>query len=152
MGFNRQKSKRLTFNHQPSKRPPPPPIETLFHQSEDKRTLNFHKLRFSYVKSILITNITFPMLLLKLSTLNVAIFLFFSLVLSLLCVYYIRMLFRHVFFGSNNVVADEYDHVVLDKVALCIDTLCMQQKCDESALCVQQIGVAKGKKNSGLVT
>ena len=43
-------------------------------------------------------------------------------------------------------VADEYDHVVLDKVALCIDTLFMQQKCDESALCVQQIGVAKEKK------
>ena len=46
---------------------------------------------------------------------------------------------------SSNVVSDECD--VLDKAALCI-----QQKCDESALCVQQIDVAKEmKKNSGLV-
>ena len=37
---------------------------------------------------------------------------------------------------SSNVVSDECD--VLDKAALCI-----QQKCDESALCVQQIDVAK---------
>ena len=29
--------------------------ETGFHQSEDKRKLNFHKRRFSYVASILIT-------------------------------------------------------------------------------------------------
>ena len=27
-----------------------------------------------------------------------------------------------------------------------MDTLCIQQKCDESALCVQQIDVAKGIK------
>ena len=116
--------------------------ESGFHQSEDKRELNCHKLT-SYVTSILITKITFAMFLLKLSTLSAAIFLFVSLVLSLLCVYYIRMLCRHVCFVSNNVVADECDHVVLDKTALCMDTLCIQQKCDEPALCVQQIHVAK---------
>ena len=32
------------------------------------------------------------------------------------------------------------------EAALCMDTLCIQQTCDESALCVQQIGVAKGIK------
>ena len=83
------------------------------------------------------------MFLLKLSTLSAAIFLVVSLVLSLLCVHYIRMLCRHVCFVSNNVVADECDHVVLDKTALCMDTLCIQQKNDEPALCVQQIHVAK---------
>ena len=65
------------------------------------------------------------MFLLKLSTLSAAIFLVVSLVLSLLCVHYIRMLRRHVCFVSNNVVADECDHVVLDKTALCMDTLCI---------------------------
>ena len=83
------------------------------------------------------------MFLLKLSILSAAIFLFVSLVLSLLCVYYIRMLCRHVCFVSNNVVADECDHMVLDKTALCMDTLCIQQKCDKQALCVQQIHIAK---------
>ena len=117
--------------------------ESGFHQSEDKRKLNCHELRSSYVTSILITKITFAMFLLKLSTLSAAIFLFVSLVLSLLCVYYIRMLCRHVCFVSNNVVAEECDHVVLDTTALCMDTLCIQQKCDEPALCVQQIHVAK---------
>ena len=67
-----------------------------FHQSDDKRKLNCHKLKSSYVTSILITKITFAMFLLKLSTLSAAIFLFVSLVLSLLCVYYIRILCRHV--------------------------------------------------------
>ena len=43
------------------------------------------KLRPSYVTSILITKLTFAMFLLKLSTLSAAIFLFVSLVLSLLC-------------------------------------------------------------------
>ena len=57
--------------------------ESGFHQSEDKRK---HKLRSSYVTSILITKLTFAMFLLKLSTLSAAIFLFVSLVLSLLCV------------------------------------------------------------------
>ena len=47
--------------------------------------LNCHKLRSSYVTSILITKLTFAMFLLKLSTLSAAIFLFVSLVLSLLC-------------------------------------------------------------------
>ena len=117
--------------------------ESGFHQSEDKRKLNCQKLRLSYVTSILITIITFAMFLLKLSTSSAAIFLFVSLVLSLLCVYYIRMLCRHACFVSNNVVADECDHVVSDKAALCMDTLCIQQKCDESALCVQQIDVAR---------
>ena len=59
--------------------------ESGFHQSEDKRKLNCHKLRSSYVTSILITKLTFAMFLLKLSTLSTAIFLFVSLVLSLLC-------------------------------------------------------------------
>ena len=59
--------------------------ESGFHQSGDKRKLNCHKLRSSYVTSILITNLTFTMFLLKLSTLSAAIFLFVSLVLSLLC-------------------------------------------------------------------
>ena len=76
--------------------------ESGFHQSKDKRKLNGHKLRefrSSYVTSILITKIAFAMFLLfllKLSALSAAIFLFVSLVLSLLCVYYIRMLCRHV--------------------------------------------------------
>ena len=59
--------------------------ESGFHQSEDKRKLNCHKLRSSYVTSILITKLTFAMFLLKLSTLSAAIFLFVSLVLLLLC-------------------------------------------------------------------
>ena len=59
--------------------------ESGFHQSKDKRKLNCHKLRSSYVTSILITKLTFAMFLLKLSTLSAAIFLFVSLVLSLLC-------------------------------------------------------------------
>ena len=63
--------------------------ESGFHQSEDKRKLNCHKLRSSYETFILITKITFAMFLLKLSALSAAIFLFVSLVL---CVYYIRML------------------------------------------------------------
>ena len=45
-----------------------------FQKSEDKCKLNCHKLRFSYVTSILITS-------------SAAIFPFVSLVLSLLCVY-----------------------------------------------------------------
>ena len=36
-----------------------------FHQSEDKRKLNCHKLRSSYVTSILITKLTFAMFLLN---------------------------------------------------------------------------------------
>ena len=56
-----------------------------FHLSEDKRKLNCHKLRSNYVTSILITKLTFAMFLLKLSTLSATIFLFVSLVLSLLC-------------------------------------------------------------------
>ena len=59
--------------------------ESGFHQSEDKRELNCHKLRSSYVTSILITKLTFAMFLLKLSTLSAVIFLFVPLVLSLLC-------------------------------------------------------------------
>ena len=48
--------------------------ESSFHQSEqDKRK---HKLRSSYVTSILITKLTFAMFLLKLSTLSAAILLF----------------------------------------------------------------------------
>ena len=72
--------------------------ESGFHQSEDKRKLNCLKLRSTYVTSILVTKITFDMVLLKLSTLSAAIFLFVSLVLSLLWVCYIRMLCMHVWF------------------------------------------------------
>ena len=43
------------------------------------------KMPPSYVTSILITKLTFAMFLLNLSTLSTAIFLFVSLVLSLLC-------------------------------------------------------------------
>ena len=53
-----------------------------FYQSEDKRKLNCHKLRSSYVTSIL-NSLCFCSV--KLSTLSAAIFLFVSLVLSLLC-------------------------------------------------------------------
>ena len=45
-----------------------------FHQREEKRKLNCHKLRSSYVMSTLITKLTFAMFLLKLSTLSTAIF------------------------------------------------------------------------------
>ena len=50
--------------------------------------------------------------------------------LSLFCVYYTLMLYRNAFVVSNNVASDERD--VLDKAVLGI-----QQKCDESVLCVQ---------------
>ena len=53
--------------------------ESGLHRSEDKRKLNCHKLRSSYVTSILITKLTFVMFLLKPSTLSAAIFLFVSL-------------------------------------------------------------------------
>lgn len=53
--------------------------------------------------------ITFIMFLLKQSTLSGVIFLFVPLVLSLLCVYYIRMLCRNVCVVSNNVVSNECD-------------------------------------------
>ena len=69
--------------------------ESGFHQSEDKRNLNCHKLRSSYV-TIFITKITFATFLFKLSALSAAIFLFVSLVLPFLCAYYTRMLCRHV--------------------------------------------------------
>ena len=57
-----------------------------FRQSEDKR--NF----YIYVTSIVIIKLTFVMFLLKQSTLSAVIFPFVPLVLSLLCVYYIRIL------------------------------------------------------------
>ena len=44
----------------------------------------------------MITKFTIAMFLLKLSALSAAVFLFVSLVLSLLFVYYIRMFCRHV--------------------------------------------------------
>ena len=59
--------------------------ESGFPQSEDKSKLSCLKLRSSYVTFIFITKLTFAMFLLKLSTLSAAIFLFVSLVLSLLC-------------------------------------------------------------------
>ena len=66
----------------------------------------------------MVAKITFAMFLLKLSTLSTAIFLFVSLVLSLLCILYSHVVHIHVCFGSNNVVVDECDHVVLDKAAM----------------------------------
>ena len=57
-----------------------------FRQSEDKR--NF----YIYVTSIVIIKLTFVMFLLKHITLSAVIFPFVPLVLSLLCVYYIRIL------------------------------------------------------------
>ena len=102
-----------------------------FHPSEDKLKRNNCHI---YVTSIMI--ITFLMFLLKQSTLSAVIFLFVPLGLSLFCVHYILMLYRNACVVSINVVSDECD--VLDKAALCI-----QQKCDESMLCVQQIDVAK---------
>ena len=114
-----------------------------FHQSEDKR--NF----YIYVTSIVIIKLTFVMFLLKQSTLPAVIFPFVPLVLSLLCVYYIRILLsRNVCLAPNGVVSNECDDV-LDNVAPCIE-----QKCGKSALCIQQNDVAKEiklQKNSGLV-
>ena len=78
------------------------------------------------------------MFLLKQSTLSAVIFPFVPLVLSLLCVYYIRILLsRNVCLVLNEVVSNECDDV-LDNVALCTE-----QKCGESALCIQQNDVAK---------
>ena len=57
-----------------------------FQQSEDKRNC------YIYVTSIVIIKLTFVMFLLKKSTLPAVIFPFVPLVLSLLCVYYIRIL------------------------------------------------------------
>jgi hypothetical protein len=61
--------------------------------------------------------ITFIMFLLKQSTLSGVIFLFVPLVLSLLCVYYIRMLCRNVCVVSNNVVSNEC-HVLLSTITV----------------------------------
>ena len=103
-----------------------------FHQSEDKRNC------YIYVTSIVIIKLTFVMFLLKQSTLSAVIFPFVPLVLSLLCVYYIRILLsRNVCLVPNEVVSNECDDV-LDNVAPCIE-----QKCGESALCIQQNDVAK---------
>ena len=102
-----------------------------FHPSDDKLKRNNCHI---YVTSIM--TITFLMFLLKQSTLSAVIFLPVPLGLSLFCVHYILMLYRNACVVSSNVVSDECD--VLDKAARCI-----QQKCDESALCVQQIDVAK---------
>ena len=95
--------------------------ESGFHQSEDKR-----KLRSINVKSILITNWVHYLLL------------FFCL---FVCFISFVAFMRN--FVSNTMVADECHHVVLDKAVLCMNTLCIQQKCDESALRAQQIDVAK---------
>ena len=78
------------------------------------------------------------MFLLKQSTLSAVIFPFVPLVLSLLCVYYIRILLsRNVCLVPNEVVSNECDDV-LDNVAPRIE-----RKCGESALCIQQNDVAK---------
>ena len=81
------------------------------------------------------------MCLLKQSTLSADIFPFVPLVLSLLCVYYIRILLsKNVCLVPNEVVSNECDDV-LANVAPCIE-----QKCGESALCIQQNDVAKEMK------
>ena len=86
----------------------------------------------------MIIKLTFVMFLLKQSTLSAVIFPFVPLVLSLLCVYYIRILLsRNVCLVPNEVVSNESDDV-LDNVAPC-----MEPKCGESALCIQQNDVAK---------
>ena len=86
----------------------------------------------------MIIKLTFIMFLFKQSTLSAVIFPFVPLVLSLLCVYYIRILLsRNVCLVPNEVVSNECDDV-LDNVAPCIE-----QKCGESALCIQQNDVAK---------
>ena len=67
-----------------------------FRQSEDKR--NF----YIYVTSIVIIKLTFVMFLFKQSTLSAVIFPFVPLVLSLLCVYYIRILLsRNVWYQTK---------------------------------------------------
>ena len=86
----------------------------------------------------MIVKLTFIIFLFKQSTLSAVIFPFVPLVLSLLCVYYIRILLsRNVCLVPNEVVSNECDDV-LDNVALCIE-----QKSGESALCIQQNDVAK---------
>ena len=60
---------------------------------------------------------------------------------AFLCVLYFHVV-QQCFCVSNNVALDEC--YVLDKAALGI-----QQTCDESALCVQQINVAKEIKHPG---
>ena len=93
---------------------------------------------YIYLTSILIIKLTFVMCLLKQSTLSADIFPFVPLVLSLLCVYYIRILLsKNVCLVPNEVVSNECDDV-LANVAPCIE-----QKCGESALCIQQNDVAK---------
>ena len=87
--------------------------ESGFHQSEDKCKLNYHKLRSSYVTSILITKLTFAMFLLKLSTLSTAIFLFVSLVLSLLSgrstgVFHQLLLFFHYSLSDVDIRKDKF--------------------------------------------
>ena len=92
--------------------------ESGFHQSEDKRNLNCHKLRSSYVTSILITKLTFAVFLLKLSTLSAAIFLFVSLTLSLLCVWIPPRrstgVFHYCFFFSVFVIRRWYQTLISD--------------------------------------
>ena len=86
----------------------------------------------------MIIKLAFVMFLLKQSTLSAVIFPFVPLVLSLLCVYYIRILLsKNVCLVPNEVVSNECDDV-LANVAPCIE-----QKCGESALCIQQNDVAK---------
>ena len=86
----------------------------------------------------MIVKLTFIIFLFKQSTLSAVIFPFVPLVLSLLCVYYIRILLsRNVCLVPNEVVSNECDDV-LANVAPCIE-----QKCGESALCIQQNDVAK---------
>ena len=102
-----------------------------FHPNEDKlKRSNCH----IYVTSIMI--ITFLMFFAQTEYIISCYFSICAIRFVAFCVYWILMLYRNACVVSSNVVSHECD--VLHKAALCI-----QQKCDESALCVQQIDVAK---------
>ena len=94
-----------------------------FHQSEDKRNC------YIYVTSIVIIKLTFVIFLFKQSTLSAVIFSIFSISF----VAFVRILYLRIV----EVVSNECDDV-LDNVAPC-----REQKCGESALCIQQNDVAK---------
>lgn len=104
------------------------------HPSEDKLQRNNCHI---YVTSIMI--VAFLMFFFSQRTLSAVIIQLVPLV-AFLCILYSHVV-QECFCVSNNVASDEC--YVLDKVALGI-----QQTCDASALCVQQINVAKEIKHS----
>ena len=78
--------------------------ESFFHQSEDKRKLNCHKLRPTYVTSILITKLILAMFLLKLGTLSAAIFLLICFISFVTFMREVNRSFSLVFFFSVFVI------------------------------------------------